>query len=172
MTRYSRVLLRCSIIPAVLLFAANVGCSSRLALAPPGVDSVSVRGLHIAPSAAQVGSQVRIDLRITNVSNGVAQLEVPLGCPVIVRFYRTGDTAKRPSWDQSFPRPGVECAGGLWTTPLLPGERKVFSSVLPVTDILGDSLPNATYYTTAELDLKFSPRIVVDVGRVRLSRSR
>lgn len=171
MKRYSRTFFRCSIVPTTLLSAVNGGCTSHLSHAPAAVDSITVSGLHILPGVAHVGSdQVRIDLRITNVSNTRSELAVALGCPVIVRFYRSGDSTKRPVWDQSLPRAGIECVLGIRTTSLLPGEQTVISSLLSVSDVLGDSLPDATYHATAELDWEFSPPVVVDVGHVRLSR--
>ena len=153
--------------------AVSVGCASRVPVAPLETDSVTVGSLRIVSSVAAIGSdQLRVDLGITNVSGSLNQLDFPMGCPVIVRIYRNNVGAVPAAWDQALPREGAECALGVRRVPLRPGEQTVVSSWLNKLEILGDSLPDATYYATATFDLQGGPPIIVPVGSLRLSRRR
>lgn len=92
--------------------------------------------------------QLRTRVTLTNRGTARQQVELPGGCTVLLRAYRSADRSGSPAWDQS--RQAV-CTMQLLLLDLEPGESAEFQGRADAREILGDSLPAGRYYLTAVL---------------------
>lgn len=90
--------------------------------------------------------QLRTVVTLTNTTPAPRTVELPGGCPVLLRAYRTPEHTGEPAWDQS--REAV-CTLQLMIVRLAPGESQEVTGSATARDVLGDSLPNGRYYLTA-----------------------
>ena len=89
-----------------------------------------------------------------------APLEVDYGaCLVNVRLFRGADRRGAPVWKSELRKPpgstyGYACILPLYISFLPPGDSLVFPLSVPMYEVIGDSLPSAHYYVSAELSLE------------------
>jgi hypothetical protein len=87
-------------------------------------------------------------------------LEVDHGvCLVNARLFRSADRRGAPVWKSELRKPpgssiGYACILPLYTSFLPPGDSLVFPLRVPMYEVIGDSLPSAHYYVSAELSLE------------------
>ncbi len=87
-------------------------------------------------------------------------LEVDYGaCQVNVRLFRGVDRSGAPLWKSELRKPpgssfGYACILPLYTSFLSPGDSLVFPLRVPMYEVIGDSLPAAHYFVSAELRLE------------------
>jgi hypothetical protein len=90
-------------------------------------------------------------------------LEVDYGaCLVNVRLFRSADRRGVPLWKSELRKPpgssfGYACVLPLYISYLSPGDSLVFPLRVPMYEVIGDSLPSAHYYVSAELSLEGKP---------------
>jgi hypothetical protein len=141
------------LITAALLCAA---CAPASSAAPedgaPGESTASYQGpLRFEATTAVLRSfpaQLSTTVTATNTSAQAQTVEMPGGCTVLLRAYRTPERTGAPAWDQG--RDAV-CTLQLLVQEYAPGESKQYHGRATAVEILGDSLPNGRYYLTALL---------------------
>ncbi|HEX7052102.1 MAG TPA: hypothetical protein VF188_17975 [Longimicrobiales bacterium] len=82
----------------------------------------------------------------TNAGTRTRRVEVPGGCPVLVRVYQNPHPLGEPAWDQA---EHTSCAPQLTTLTLEPGESRELQTTVAAREILGRVLPSARYHLTA-----------------------
>lgn len=142
-----------------LLLAATLACAA-CAPAPapapqdgaPGGSSSSYQGpLRFQASTAVLRSfpaQLSTTVTATNTSNQAQTVEMPGGCTVLLRAYRTPERTGAPAWDQ---QRDTACTLQLLVEQYAPGQSRQYHGRATAVEILGDSLPNGRYYLTALL---------------------
>ncbi len=90
--------------------------------------------------------QLHTTVTLTNTSDAPRTVELPGGCPVLLRAYRTADRTGEPAWDQER---DIVCTQQLLIVTLAPGESREVEGRATAVDILGDSLPNGRYHLAA-----------------------
>lgn len=92
--------------------------------------------------------QLRTTVSITNTGARPDTLQLPGGCPVLLRAYRDPGRTGTPAWDQER---DIVCTLQLLLLDVAPGQTRTLEGRATAHDILGDSLPNGRYYLTAVL---------------------
>ena len=92
--------------------------------------------------------QLRTIVRVTNATNAPADLTFPDGCKVLMRVYR--DESRRSlAYDMT---QVFGCTMAIEEFRIAPGTVREFDApTISAAAILGDSLPNGTYYISAVL---------------------
>lgn len=118
---------------------------------PVRPDAVMVGEIRYQAETAILEShpvQLRTTVSVTNTGARPDTLEMPGGCPVLLRAYRDPARTGTPVWDQAR---NTACTLQLLYLDLAPGQTRAFEGRATAHDILGDSLPNGRYYLTAVL---------------------
>jgi hypothetical protein len=110
--------------------------------------------------------QLRTIVRVTNRRSAAVDLTFPDGCTVLVRVYR--DEARTSlAYDMSRV---MGCTQAIQEFRVVRGEVKEFNApTISAATILGDSLPNGTYYSSAVLRPN-GKRIEVEAGSAPLAK--
>lgn len=142
--RFTRKLLRAS----VLLAACNGNSLSPQAKPPSAVEVVD--GLTYQAQMTvetQVPTSIRVSVKVTNSTERPIRVELPGGCPVLVRAYRNESRSGAAVWDQG----GIiVCQAWLLLADFASRESRSFATVVGASEILGDSLTaGRRYYFTA-----------------------
>ncbi|HET6341224.1 MAG TPA: hypothetical protein VFG78_03480, partial [Gemmatimonadota bacterium] len=103
-------------------------------------------------------AQLRTTVTVTNIGESTVRLEYGCGTVRLLAF-RSADRSGRPAWD-SFKRFGDDfaCPAYLAFHLLEPGESFVageFRYVVPVREVLGDSLPEGRYFFGVDFRVNF-----------------
>ena len=110
--------------------------------------------------------QVRANVQITNSSGSAVTITFPDGCLVLLRVYRD---AERTSLAYDMER-DFGCTQALVPVTIGAGESKTISApTISAAKILGDSLPNGTYYFTA-LTRPEGQRVELRAGSAALAK--
>jgi hypothetical protein len=120
---------------------------------PPGPaeetrQSVSRGGIEYRADTRVLESfpvQLRTSVVMTNRSGATVTLELPDGCPVLLRAYREA-AGGRPVWDQG---QVLVCTMAIQLVALAAGESRTFEGRSDAREILGDSLPDGSYRLVA-----------------------
>lgn len=91
--------------------------------------------------------QLHTTVSVTNTTANPVNLELPGGCPVLLRAYRAADTT-RVAFEQGSVR---VCTMQLLLLQLAPGETQALEGRSDAREILGDSLPDGQYVLRAVL---------------------
>src|SRR5262249_39696155 len=81
------------------------------------------------------------------------------GCGIGVRLFRSADRSGSPAWRSELRKaPGsmivYPCASVLSRSTLFPGDSIVFPLVVPMVEVVGDTLAAGHYYASAEMKLE------------------
>lgn len=141
-TRLTRGIVVLIVVPQMLtLFAA---CSSSHQL--PSETTVGEIRYRATTSVLTTNPVVlRSVLTVTNIGNGVAQVEISATCPFSLEVFTTSARVGPPAWSQA----GQQCAAVARVVSFAPGESRSFDSHATAREILGDSLTAARYYFVA-----------------------
>lgn len=140
-------MLRSEIAACVLLLGGCAGSEP-----PPGTDRASSpatqAGVEYRADTQVLESfpvQLRATVTLLNRTGETVMLELPDGCPVLLRAYREG-VGSKPAWDQGNV---LVCTLAIQEVRLAPGESRTFQGRSDAREILGDSLPDGSYRLTA-----------------------
>jgi hypothetical protein len=134
---------------ALALGAAACGRDPGRAPGPALAGSVEHDGIRYAAETLVLESfpvQLRTVVTVTNVGTAERTLEMPGGCPVLLRAYAASADGGAPAWDQAR---DIVCTLQLMILRLGPGESRPITGGAAAGDVLGDSLPNARYRLVA-----------------------
>lgn len=107
-------------------------------------NNIEYRGETLSLESFPV--QIATNVRLTNPGSAPASLTFPDGCVVMLLVFR--DAARSELAFDS--RKVYGCTAALVPVTLAPGASKTFSGpTISAATILGDSLPNGTYYFSA-----------------------
>jgi hypothetical protein len=133
------------------------------------VDIVSPNfGLTFTAATTVANDTLKVHATVTNTNAQPVRLEYG-ACAVDLRAYRTSDRSGKPAWDsalrRSYPPPGFSYACPLYlaTGKIDPGATlspAEFNTRIPVTEMLGDSLPAGHYYFTALVGMNWRTNVV------------
>lgn len=165
---------------AYALAVVPIGCKKETLTEPPTADGLQFRAEVRFPETQPRG--VSASLAVENVTDTVRRIEwssCRTNYPVLLRVYLAEGTA--PAWDQTAAYRLEDCPMVLNVRRLQPRETFIFPDFnVPITHILGDSLPSGTYRITihpkylfndAGAELNNPPaRPEIDVGSFRLER--
>ena len=110
--------------------------------------------------------QLRTVVHVTNATTAPADLTFPDGCKVLMRVYR--DAARRSlAYDMTRV---MGCTMAIEEFRIAPAAVREFDApTISAATILGDSLPNGTYYISAVLRPN-GKRIELDAGSAQLAK--
>lgn len=147
-----------------------VACAKNGPEAPGAAASVSDAGIEYRAETRVLESfpvQLRTTVTMTNASAAGMDIEMPGGCPALLRAYRAQDTV-RAAFDQANVR---VCTMQLLQFRLAAGESRTFEGSSDAAEILGDSLPDGRYRLRAVM--RPNGRLVeVPAGEVSLAINR
>lgn len=109
---------------------------------------------------------LRTEVTVRNETAAPVSIQLADGCTVLLRAYRTETRAGAPAWDQL--RSAI-CTMQLVGIDLAPGEEEKLGVMVNAREILGDSLPNGTYYLTAVVR-PVGGTVEIAAGRADLAR--
>lgn len=135
------------ITPVLAALALAAACAPNPA--PTGGGTVDADGIRYAADTRILESfpvQLQTTVTLTNTTSAPQTLEIPGGCPVLLRAYTTAERTGEPAWDQSR---DIVCTQQVMIARLGPGESEEVTGRASARDVLGDSLPNGRYYLTA-----------------------
>jgi hypothetical protein len=141
--------------PTRTLLVAALACAACAPAPPndtaPGGSGAAHGPLRFEASTAVLRSfpaQLSTTVTATNTSGQAQTVEMPGGCTVLLRAYRTPARTGTPAWDQQ--REAV-CTQQLLIEEYAPGQSRQYHGRATAVEILGDSLPNGRYYIAALL---------------------
>ena len=136
----------------VPLLAGLLACGGREASGPLEVHEQTLvdGGISYRAEAVIMESfpvQVRLNVHITNGKGNAVKLTFPDGCLVQLRLFR--DAARS---DEVQHAAQYGCTMALVPVTIEPGETQTISTpTMSAAEILGNKLPNGTYYLSAEI---------------------
>jgi hypothetical protein len=165
---------RTRIIALALAFAlglAGPACGRDPAPAPgPAVaSSVEHDGIRYTAETLVLESfpvQLHTVVTVTNAGTGERTVEMPGGCPVLLRAHPASADGGAPAWDQAR---DIVCTLQLMILRLGPGESRPITGGAGAGDVLGDSLPNGRYRLSA-LVFPDGGTLELPAGEVELAR--
>jgi hypothetical protein len=147
---------------------------------PAGVLDLSLglEDLRYRADARLTDGHVEVVAVVTNV--GVKSVALSYGaCALRVRAYRVGGPTTHPTWKSELRSAvgggGYVCPAYSTTGAVPPGGElspSEFRTLIPIAEILGDSLPDGSYRFTAVLELNSGETTELPAGAtvIRLSR--
>lgn len=156
---------------AAVLFVV-AGCTSSSSPQEPGEGVGLVRAEDVvfsAETAVMESFPVQLRTTVTATNTGVRSVDLtfPDGCVVLLRAYRDEARTQR-AWDQA---QHVACTMAMVEWTLAAGASRETSVHTDAAIILGNNLPNGTYWLTAVLR-PYGSAIEVPAGMVDLAVQR
>lgn len=153
---------------------------------PPSRDLSVLRMSAHSEVVGQAPRMLRTTVTLRNTGTHPVQFEHG-ACTPDLRLYRTAERSGQPVWRSELRKPpgapansfGYACPAVLHGRVLAPGDTAQFTPMIPLAEVLADSLPAGLYYATAELTLLNDEQPVsrwgtvhrLDAGHVDLPRA-
>jgi hypothetical protein len=150
---------------------------------PPTRSRAALRMAARSEVVGQAPRSLRTTVAVVNTGSHPVAFEHG-ACNVNVRLYRDPAHRSRPGWRSEARSPagehgGYACIAILYTPVVAPGDSLLFAPVIPLWEVLADSLPAGRYYVGAELTLLNDDRPAdrwetvyrLDAGAVELTRA-